>query len=693
MTQAPFLNGPESDDPTWYNGVNHVLATWDEHHVAAIFSDASVSSWGGGAVRMITSDPVAGTVTLGPKTMYYDETPPEIGMRRVSQTVSYGSKDVSLFAYYVNQDTGEPEGVTDYGYASGGDATPGMVAANMVVPAGTPLSSDDTDTFVRVDQTGFNAAMHQKVPGFEADERFSIGLKARQDAPFNIPSDASGIRGFFTIVYRSDYEASHGLTLDIYADPGDDGYRPSAFGAYSTTVKDTFDHPNGFWTGDGEWHREVPDSEGGFSWSGDTAVMAQQLANRKSVIRVSMGSAYAAPTGINDIAYLAMTISWDEPDGTIGGGPGDPESTYATIDLQRVGDLLVAHHTDTGRTFTFTYDAATDTFTKKNVQRFLWGVPNEEFERNYGARIVPWIGNTMLMARSFYISPFVIGSDTTGHGMARFFQWNGSSWDLGPVTEIAHRFGGDDYMNCVRILDGTRVTALTEISRNIVHPPGDNPYWLLDVWYYAVITGAYPNAPTIVETQQHVTGTQFYFEFEWFTTPDYSQIYRAVPVQPGTVTPIDGGSDLFDWAMQPVTVKNGVIIEGTLTSIGPTDSWYDIAIAVTADKHVWAHWTLPGTSNRGANGSIGLRDVSDPTAQTIVLNDPFDGGVYTSDYSRRTIAAAGNRVVITWMTRDGFILPVAAYGPLGEIIPIPVIDPNLLAELRDIGQSWGGSPW
>lgn len=354
------------------------------------------------------------------------------------------------------------------------------------------------------------------------------------------------------------------------------------------------------------------------------------------------------------------------------GGPGDPEGTFTVLDEQKVGNLLVQQRRDTGRLFTFTYDEATNTFTKETPQYIDWGgsFDSDGNRGQYGARMVPWTNDTMLMVRNVYV-----GSPATYHLLARFAKWNGTVWDFGAISEVEGSFGNNDYTDVVPIVDQGSDGAPTALAR--YHSQED--YW---TWKYATINGAYPEPPTIVKTDQVCTGMLDYFPFQWFAVSPWWQrhMLAAVPVEPGTLTPVYGGSDLFDWAVMKVSLNQGVVTESELMSIGPTDDWYDICLTETADGHVWATWTLPGTQG-GSGGRIGIRDVTADTE--IVIDDPYDDGLSTSDYYTRTIAAAGNRVVTTWMTRYNNKLPVTSYG-FYEIPPF--LTPGLAADLRLIGQ-------
>lgn len=341
-------------------------------------------------------------------------------------------------------------------------------------------------------------------------------------------------------------------------------------------------------------------------------------------------------------------------------GDGDRESTYYTTSQTKVGNLLVQHNSRTGRTFTFTYDEATNTFTRATPQRFDWGGfrDGDNSYDGFGVRLIPWASDTMLVVRKYDVTPFVIGMDTLSHSLVRFAKWNGTSWDLGAYMDVAYGFGDDDYMCIARVMDGTTVKALGQVEKFHLHPPGDNPYYLESTWFYALISGTFPNAPTVDITDQVVTGESDYFPDQWFGSGKTGDrhVLKVVPILSGTTTPIEGGADTFDWGYQLLTVSGGVVTEGPVVSIGPSDDWYDIAMAETPDGHQWATWTLPGTASNGFGGKLGLRDVSDPTAETVIIDEAFDEGIETSDFFTRTMASTSSGVVTAWFTRGESIV-------------------------------------
>lgn len=341
------------------------------------------------------------------------------------------------------------------------------------------------------------------------------------------------------------------------------------------------------------------------------------------------------------------------------------ESEQYTHDEAKIGDLLVQFRRDNNRLYTLRYDSATNTFTPVGTYQTVVFNPGSY---QTGARIIPWSQDTMLLVQ--YRSTDV---STSQGGTSMFARWSGTEWEFSPATiSNAYSFGSTDYLGTTRIIDQADPAAPTALVFALTS----------DGYRYATITGDYPNAPNVTVTPQVPTGHDDYYNWQWWSAPaaGYQHAIRTIPVLTGTLTPVPGGSSSFDWAVMTLTLDGGVITEGPLTTIGPADSFYDIWMTETSDGHLWAAWSLPGTPTKpplAGPRQVGVRDVTDPASITNVIEDPDDGGVYTGDYSTRTMARAGNRVVVAWMTRTNQKLPVISYGRV--LIPLAqAIEANLL---------------
>jgi len=308
----------------------------------------------------------------------------------------------------------------------------------------------------------------------------------------------------------------------------------------------------------------------------------------------------------------------------------DSENYWAVHSTRRVGDLLVQWRSTSDKLYTMTYDATTDTFTRVDV-----AIPNFGFTPaagNLGGLIVPIDATTILLIKH----GFNYGSSV---GKVMFARWGGSAWSFGAVTDTATgvSFGQAGYMDAESITGG----ALVKMRANTGA-----------VFSYGIITGSYPSAPVVYNSSTTWTGFASFFNREWFPAPQNpGTVYRVLPLNVGTTTPNTAGGSTFDWGLMPLTIVSGEVTEGAIVNIGRSDphGYYDVAGTQSADGAPWVAWNA-STDTTAWRPAATLAVKNMATAATGSFTTADDRGIYADDYSIRTIAAAGDSVLVGFYT-------------------------------------------
>lgn len=340
-------------------------------------------------------------------------------------------------------------------------------------------------------------------------------------------------------------------------------------------------------------------------------------------------------------------------DGTLSAGTAvqyyvdgeDPESIYNyTNDAIKVGNLLVQWRRDSDRLLTLEYDDATDAFVKVGAQ----DAPTLTFG---GGRLVWWTDDTMLM-----VSERSFDSDPTTLTLA---QWDGTQWQYGVTSRFADSTGGGDYMQAAPIaFAGAESAAVLATS-----PTDDREHWS-----YVLVTGTYPGALT-THISTAASGRFRYYNREMFAMPTTGKVLRMVPLVPGTLTPMTGGGDL-DYGITELSVVDGEVVESPITSLSPSDSWYDIAMTETTDGQPWAVYEIEATGTIYPVGTLGVQPVGVGPETRVTDETPDELGISPNDVDMRTMAPAGVWAVAGWMTNWNRIFRVQAFGfpaPFGRI--------------------------